>query len=124
MGFLFVVAVQRSGGVAYYLTVSEFLDQPGRAMAGVRINGKVVPGSIDRLPGGTEVRFTMSDGQRVLPVHFRGIIPDTFVDEADVVVEGQLGGDGRFAADTLLAKCPSKYEAADEAPPPAPGSSV
>jgi cytochrome c-type biogenesis protein CcmE len=30
-----------------------------------------------------------------------------------VVVEGVLGPDGVFVAHTLLAKCPSKYEAAN-----------
>ena len=37
--------------------------------------------------------------------------PDTFVDGSEVVVEGSLGADGVFVAHTLLAKCPSKYEA-------------
>jgi cytochrome c-type biogenesis protein CcmE len=46
-------------------------------------------------------------------VAYHGIIPDTFVDDAAVVVEGQLQDDGTFRAHTLLAKCPSKYEAAE-----------
>ncbi|NIV47932.1 MAG: hypothetical protein GWN46_14570, partial [Gammaproteobacteria bacterium] len=54
------------------------------------------------------------DGAATLAVHYHGIIPDTFVDGADVVVEGQLQSDGVFSAHTLLAKCPSKYESADE----------
>jgi cytochrome c-type biogenesis protein CcmE len=32
-----------------------------------------------------------------------------------VVVNGALGADGTFHADQLLAKCPSKYEAAADA---------
>ena len=58
--------------------------------------------------------FTVVDpkSQAVLPVDFTGIIPDTFVDDADVVVEGKRRDDGVFEATTLLAKCPSKYEAA------------
>ena len=43
-------------------------------------------------------------------IRYRGIVPDTFQDEADVVLEGITGPDKVFAADTLLAKCPSKYE--------------
>ena len=31
-------------------------------------------------------------------------------DESDVVLEGKTGSDGVFHAETLLAKCPSKYE--------------
>ena len=54
----------------------------------------------------------MSEGGATLPVDYHGIIPDTFVDDADVVVEGSLADGGDFHATTLLAKCPSKYEAA------------
>ena len=61
------------------------------------------------------VRFVMTDGGASMPVNYHGIIPDTFVDGADVVVEGQIDGSGTFQAHTLLAKCPSKYEAADDA---------
>ena len=53
---------------------------------------------------------------------YHGIVPDTFVDNADVVVEGRLAGDGTFEAHTLLAKCPSKYEAADGTVEEMPGS--
>ena len=43
--------------------------------------------------------------------------PDLFKDGAEVVVEGILssaGPDGVFHADKVLAKCPSKFEAAPE----------
>jgi cytochrome c-type biogenesis protein CcmE len=119
MGFLLWSAMSGSEGSVYYLTVSEFLER-GDAGTGFRVNGLVRPGSIERLPTGEDVRFVMSDGRQALPVAYHGIIPDTFVDEADVVVEGRLGEDGVFVAHTLLAKCPSKYESADKpaaAPP-------
>jgi cytochrome c-type biogenesis protein CcmE len=53
----------------------------------------------------------LTDGKRELPVVYEKEVPDTFVDGAEAVVEGALGSDGTFAAQTLLAKCPSKYEA-------------
>jgi cytochrome c-type biogenesis protein CcmE len=37
-------------------------------------------------------------------------VPDIFKDNVEVVVEGVYDRDGVFAADTLLAKCPSKFE--------------
>jgi len=114
MGFLLVVGVNRPGGFAYYLTVGEFLGQPDRAGDGFRINGKVDPGSIERMPTGEDVTFLVTDGNQSLPVAYHGIIPDTFVDGAEVVVEGSLEDDGVFHAHTLLAKCPSKYESADD----------
>jgi cytochrome c-type biogenesis protein CcmE len=114
MAFLLVVGITSSGGFVYYLTVSEYLQEGARDGANFRINGKVQPGSIERLAGGSRVRFVMVEGSASLPVDYEGIIPDTFVDDADVVVHGAMKVDGTFHADTLLAKCPSKYEAAAE----------
>jgi cytochrome c-type biogenesis protein CcmE len=114
MVFLFVVGTQKSdGGFAYYVTVDEFLEK-GAPAGHFRVNGKVRPGSIERLDSGRRVVFTVVDpkSEAALPVDFTGIIPDTFVDDADVVVEGKRREDGVFEATTLLAKCPSKYEAA------------
>ena len=56
----------------------------------------------------------MTDGKATYKVDYRGLIPDTFSDSVDVVVEGRLGADGVFHATTLLAKCASRYEAAPE----------
>ena len=113
MTFLLVVGMNRPGGMVYYLTVSEFLEQPAPLEGEFRVNGKVTLGSIERFPGGMDVRFELTDGETAIPVSYHGVIPDTFVDEAAVVVEGRLQDDGTFAAHHLLAKCPSKYEAAD-----------
>jgi cytochrome c-type biogenesis protein CcmE len=115
MIFMLVVATQKSdGGFAYYVTVREFTEK-GEPKGHFRVNGKVATGTIVRMPDGRQVRFTIKDkdGGATLPVDFAGIIPDTFVDDADVVVEGNRAADGVFHATTLLAKCPSKYEAAD-----------
>ena len=114
MVFLVWVGVSGTDGFAYYLTVSEFLDADDRALDGFRINGKVVEGSITRVSTGEDVTFAMSDGIAALDVSYHGIIPDTFVEGAEVVVEGRLLAGGTFEAHTLLAKCPSKYESADE----------
>ena len=43
-----------------------------------------------------------------------GIIPDTFTDSVDVVVEGRYNREGTFVATTLLAKCASRYENAPD----------
>ena len=83
---------------------------------GVKVGARVVPGSIKRAPGGREVAFAITDGARTYPVVYRGLIPDTFTDSVDVVVEGRLGRDGTFRATVLLAKCASRYETAPEKP--------
>ena len=114
MAFLLIVGMNRPGGFSYYLSVSEFMQAPDQEAAGFRVNGKVVDGSIQRMPTGQDVKFVMTDGTASLAVEYHGIIPDTFVDGADVVVEGSLQQNGEFVAHTLLAKCPSKYESAED----------
>ena len=106
----------------YYLTPNELqaklVSDPSFYDTGIKVGGRVVRGSIERSAGGREVRFVMTDstGAARYPVVYRGIIPDTFTDEVDVVVEGRLGRDGTFQATTLLAKCASRYENAPEQP--------
>ncbi len=112
-GFVILFGVGLRGSLVYYLTVGEFFDRQGKSDLGenFRINGNVVSGSIRKTPGILGARFVMTDGARSLPVAYAKETPDTFVDGSEVVVEGSLGADGVFVAHTLLAKCPSKYEA-------------
>jgi len=112
-GFAILFSVGLKGSLVYYLTVTEFLDPARQTDLGdnFRVNGIVEPGSIQRLKGAPGARFVLTDGVKILPVVYRKEVPDTFVDGAEAVVEGSLGPDGIFAAATLLAKCPSKYEA-------------
>jgi cytochrome c-type biogenesis protein CcmE len=113
--FSVLVALSFQGSMVYYLTVSEFLAHPPSGLdAHFRVNGRVVPGSIVRRPGVLGATFVMTDGKAQLPVVFRKELPDTFVDEAEVVVEGREK-EGTFEAHTLLAKCPSKYESQKKA---------
>jgi len=107
------------GAAMYYLTVDELLAK-GETIYGqqVRLNGKVVPGSIQSEPTTRTYRFLVtSDGQRSVPVVYQGAVPDTFREDAEVVLEGSLTPQGVFEAKTLLAKCPSKYEPAAEKKP-------
>src|SRR5215467_3927094 len=113
--FSVLVGLSFRGSMVYYLTVSEFLSHPPSGLDDhFRVNGRVVPGSITRQSGVLGAGFRMTDGKSVLPVVFRKELPDTFVDEAEVVVEGQMK-EGVFEAHTLLAKCPSKYESQKKA---------
>jgi len=76
--------------------------------ARLRIGGLVKDGSVKR---GTELRisFVVTDGKSDVPVHFQGIVPDLFREGQGVVVEGKLGQDKVFAADTVLAKHDERY---------------
>ena len=111
-GYLMATSINETG--MYYLTPTEFSTKlaadPGFRSAGVKIGARVVPGSIQRVPGGKEYAIPVTDGANVFPVVYRGIAPDTFTDGVDVVVEGRMAEDGTFHATTLLAKCASRYE--------------
>ena len=102
----------------YFLTPAELqakvVADPSIRETGVKVGARVVHGSVERDSSGKRVVFQMTDGKATYKVDYRGLIPDTFSDSVDVVVEGRLGADGVFHATTLLAKCASRYEAAPE----------
>jgi cytochrome c-type biogenesis protein CcmE len=79
-----------------------------------RIGGMVAAGSVKR--EGVEVRFTVTDTAKSIPVLYRGALPDLFREGKGVVAQGQLGPDGVFRAREVLAKHDENYmppEAAD-----------
>lgn len=96
----------------YYYTLQEFTAQ--RAKIGgqtVRVNGPLDKTSIQLDQKNMILNFKMQDGSIVLPVVYRGVVPDTMTTGESVVAEGHLDSQGVFQADTILVKCPSKYEA-------------
>src|SRR5436305_13657666 len=104
VGYLMASSIKETG--VYYLTPSELsakltADSTFRDV-GVKVGARVVPGSIQRDPGGREYAFRVTDGAQTFPVIYRGIAPDTFTDSVDVVVEGRMGRDGTVRATKLL----------------------
>ena len=116
VGYLMASAIRDTG--EYYLTPTELEAKLSSDSTfhnvGVKVGARVVPGTIQRDPGGKEYAFRVTDGARTFPVVYRGLAPDTFTDGVDVVVEGRMGRDGTFHATTLLAKCASRYENAPD----------
>lgn len=111
-------------GTQYFKHVDEVMTDPqqweGKSL---QLHGYVVPGSILVKPSTLEYKFKVQNnparsGQsgNVVEASYKGIVPDTFKDEAEVVLYGRLGPDG-FHTDPngVIAKCPSKYEAAKSA---------
>ena len=110
LGFFVFNGFDRS--MVYYLTVNELQVRGASAGENVRVAGVVVPGSIERDARALTLEFLVEDkaGGNPITVRYAGLVPDTFQEKSDVVVEGTLGPDGVFKAQTLMAKCPSKYE--------------
>ena len=96
----------------YYKYVDEVMAQP-TAWQGkkLQVHGNVVPGSIGRKAESLEYRFDLQRNGKVIRAYYNGIVPDTFKDDSEVVLTGQLTPNGFMATD-MTAKCPSKYEAA------------
>jgi cytochrome c-type biogenesis protein CcmE len=110
---LAIVFVAMQGSSVYYVTIAEFHGKQATLAADkeVRVAGKVVPGSITRDDRTKEVSFLAvdkTDPTQTMKVVYDKIVPDTFKDEAEVVVTGTYNN-GVFSANDMLAKCPSKY---------------
>ncbi len=98
----------------YYKQVDEVAAAPeewkGKRL---KLGGYVAKGSIFNKQGTLDYLFTVEREGQSLQVHYTGIVPDTFKDDAEVVVAGKLTDKGTFEAHEVIAKCPSKYEAAE-----------
>lgn len=91
-----------------YLTVNEALEQrdsTGKERS-IRVNGIVVPGSIDFNAEKSVLTFHITDGEKTLEVSYQGAKPDLLTGGKEVVVEGMLGT-GVFKASKLIMECPS-----------------
>lgn len=110
IGYLIYTGFQSTS--VYYLTVTELRASgtalPGHPYGNVRVAGVVQGGTVQRTPGDPTVRFTMADAGGSIPVVYKGLVPDIFGPNIQVVVEGTYTN-GVFQANTLLAKCPSKF---------------
>ncbi|MBI5512562.1 MAG: cytochrome c maturation protein CcmE [Deltaproteobacteria bacterium] len=111
-----VASTMRGSAFVYSKYVDEVVQNPserarwtGRML---RVEGLVAAGSIEHRPGTRAFRFRVERNHASLAVYYQGIVPDTFRDCAGVTVRGVLQPDGTFNAEEIVAKCPSKYEAA------------
>ncbi len=89
----------------------------------LQLHGYVVRDSIFRKRDSLEYRFKVTskvgDANRVVSAQYTGIVPDTFSDDAEVVLKGRLEPDGfHVSPNGVMAKCPSKYEARKRAATP------
>jgi cytochrome c-type biogenesis protein CcmE len=107
-------------GTEYFKHVDEVMtDRTAWEGKPLQLHGYVVPGSILVKQSTLEYKFKVQNNParsgeagHVVEASYKGIVPDTFKDEAEVVLRGRLTSDG-FHTDPngVVAKCPSKYEA-------------
>ena len=101
-------------GTEYYKHVDEVMADPAAWHdKKLQLHGFVVEKSIMRKPGTLEHVFQVQNKGHVVHARYTGIVPDTFKDNSEVVIKGHLGPQGfTVEPDGIMAKCPSKYEAA------------
>ena len=92
----------------YYKHVEEVMVQPapwyGKPL---QIHGYAR--DIRRKRDSLDYSFEMHSKGQVVRATYTGIVPDTFKNESEVVLQGTLTPHG-FEATSMTAKCPSKYE--------------
>ena len=94
---------------SYFYVPGEMAANPPETGRAVRLGGMVEKGSLRTEADGVTIAFVVGDGKARVPVRFKGIVPDLFVEGSGVVAEGRLAPDGTFIADNLLAKHDEKY---------------
>lgn len=111
IGYLLVSGF--SSESVYYLEVSEVLNNPAKFNhKGMRVSGDVVEGTVVKDFKKQYLEFSLADSEgKSMKVVYKGIIPDTFKEDIQVIVEGRYDQNEHvFNAATVLTKCPSKYE--------------
>lgn len=100
-----------SEGTEYYKHVDEVMANP-HDWQGKRLQVHGFAKDVRRSRDTLEWRFQVHNNGHVLHASYNGLAPDTFKNDAEVVVKGMLQPDGSFrvAEDGIMAKCPSKYE--------------
>jgi cytochrome c-type biogenesis protein CcmE len=118
---VYLAVTGAKSSMMYYYTPDELAAKltadPSARELGIKMGGRVVPGTVKYDPRTLDLRFSIVDiasGRTRYDVHHNGPLPDTFEEGRDVVVEGRLAADGSFAATTVLTKCGSRYEAVEE----------
>lgn len=119
VGYLMVTGMKDS--MIYYHTPAELVAKvaadPSYRDLGVKVGGRVAPGTVAFDQQTLDLRFDVIDiesGTTAFPVHYQGPLPDTFEEGRDVVIEGRFTAAGTFEATTVLTKCGSRYEAVEE----------
>jgi cytochrome c-type biogenesis protein CcmE len=112
---IYLVVANTGTSAEYYMTIHELQTCSACAGQSVRVAGFVTQGGVTQVDAAQAVTFAITDQTTThtqeMAVVYSGIVPDTVRAGTQVVVEGHYAA-GVFHATTLLAKCPSKFQAA------------
>lgn len=99
----------------YYHSPTQIRDGLAPVERRFRLGGLVEEDSVKREPGSLTINFVVTDIANSIPVEYTGVLPDLFAEGQGVVTHGRLQSDGRFVADTVLAKHDENYMAPEVA---------
>ncbi|MFH1660363.1 MAG: cytochrome c-type bioproteinis protein CcmE [Rhodocyclaceae bacterium] len=98
-----------NSNIALYITPTEVAAGKAPKDKLFRIGGLVKEGSIQRQADGVTIQFVVTDTEKDIPVHYKGILPDLFKEGKGAVAQGKLTADGNFMATEVLAKHDENY---------------
>lgn len=92
--------------LVYFYSPSDITAHPPAPAQKIRIGGLVKTGSI--IKEHQQVRFTVTDGNNDIQVHYTGLLPNLFREGQGVIAEG-IFEENAFVASTILAKHDENY---------------
>ena len=118
IGLLLVVLSIAFGVTAFKKSLTPYISfaEAKKTNSSVQVNGVLAdPAHVTYDAAKSELVFALKDEKNeVMDVVYKGVKPVNFEMATNVVAIGSYKN-GRFAADQLLVKCPSKYQAEAEA---------
>ncbi len=108
-GMAYVIYSGFQKSFVYYFTVSEIVSNPPENNTDVKVTGTVKKGSV--VKDMDKVEFIITEGNEEIRVLYKGILPDAFSEDNEVIAEGKFDRNNMVVrAHTLMTKCPSRYE--------------
>jgi cytochrome c-type biogenesis protein CcmE len=99
-----------SEATEYYKHVDEVMAQPDD-WYGKKLQLHGFAKSVTRTRNSLEWRFQVESNGHVVQATYKGVAPDTFKNDSEVVLKGVLTADGfTVSPNGIMAKCPSKYD--------------
>jgi cytochrome c-type biogenesis protein CcmE len=111
-----LVAATAIGVTSFKKSVTPYIsfEEARKAQGLVQVNGLLADKQYVLRQDEQFLSFRLKDSKgEVLPVEYRGVVPGNFDQATSIVAIGRYS-EGRFAAQQLLVKCPSKYQAEAE----------
>ena len=101
----------------YYKHVDEVMSSP-QQWQGKKLQLHGFAKDVRRQRDSLDYQFDVENNGQVIRAYYSGVVPDTFKNDAEVVLKGTLRPDGTFQVqkDGVIAKCPSKYDAKSSRP--------